>query len=47
MPSSYAELRRIVEEGRLSGPSEEDGETFLARLEAKYRAMAKERIQRG
>lgn len=35
-----AELRRLVEEGRLSGPSDEDSETFLARLEAKYQAMA-------
>ncbi len=34
------ELRRLVEEGRDSGLSDEDGETFLARLEAKYQAMA-------
>jgi antitoxin ParD1/3/4 len=35
-----AELRRLLEEGRLSGPSGEDGFTFLARLEAKYKALA-------
>jgi antitoxin ParD1/3/4 len=35
-----AELRRLAEEGRLSGLSEENGEAFLDRLEAKYRAMA-------
>lgn len=35
-----AELRRLVEEGRLSGPSDVDGHTFLDRLEAKYQAMA-------
>jgi hypothetical protein len=35
-----AELRRLVEEGRASGLSEEDGEAFLDRLKAKYRAMA-------
>ena len=35
-----AELRRLAEEGRLSGLSEEDGEAALDRLEAKYRAMA-------
>jgi hypothetical protein len=33
------ELRRLAEEGRVSGLSDEDGEAFLARLEAKYRAM--------
>jgi antitoxin ParD1/3/4 len=36
-----AELRRLAEEGRLSGLSDEDGEAVLDRLEAKYRAMAK------
>jgi antitoxin ParD1/3/4 len=40
-----AELRRLAEEGRLSGLSEEDGEEFLAKLEAKYRAMALERAR--
>jgi antitoxin ParD1/3/4 len=35
-----AELRRLAEEGRLSGLSDEDGEAVLDRLEAKYRAMA-------
>ena len=35
-----AELRRLAEEGRLSGVSEDDGEAVLDRLEAKYRAMA-------
>jgi hypothetical protein len=34
-----AELRRLVEEGSASRLSE-DGEAFLDRLEAKYRAMA-------
>jgi antitoxin ParD1/3/4 len=36
---SLTELRRLAEEGRVSGLSDEDGEAFLARLEAKYRAM--------
>jgi len=35
-----AELRRLAEEGRLSGLSAEDGEAVLDRLEAKYRAVA-------
>jgi antitoxin ParD1/3/4 len=35
-----AELRRLAEEGRLSGLSDDDGEAVLDRLEAKYRAMA-------
>src|SRR5438552_18904665 len=35
-----AELRRLADEGRLSGVSEDDGEAVLDRLEAKYRAMA-------
>jgi antitoxin ParD1/3/4 len=34
------ELRRLAEEGRLSGLSEDDGESILDRLEAKYRAIA-------
>jgi antitoxin ParD1/3/4 len=34
-----AELRRLTEEGRLSGLSEDDGEAVLDRLEAKYLAM--------
>jgi antitoxin ParD1/3/4 len=37
-----AELRRLVEEGRLSGMCEEDGDATLDRLEAKIRAMAAE-----
>ncbi len=35
-----AELRRLAEEGRLSGLSDEDGQAVLDRLEAKYRATA-------
>jgi len=35
-----AELRRLAEEGRLSGLSDDDGEAVFDRLEAKYRAMA-------
>jgi antitoxin ParD1/3/4 len=35
-----AELRRLAEEGRLSGLSEDEGEAVLDHLEAKYRAMA-------
>lgn len=35
-----AALRRLAEEGRLSGLSDADGEAVLDRLEAKYRAMA-------
>ena len=35
-----AELRRLAEEGRLSGLSDEDGEAVLDRLEAEYRALA-------
>jgi antitoxin ParD1/3/4 len=35
-----AELRRLAEEGRLSGLSEDEGEAVLDRLEAKYQAMA-------
>jgi antitoxin ParD1/3/4 len=33
-----AELRRLAEEGRSSGLSENDGEAVLDHLEAKYRA---------
>jgi len=33
-----AELRRLAEEGRLSGLSDEDGEAMLGRLEADYSA---------
>jgi len=36
------EIRTLVEEGRASGLSEEAGEVTLDRLEAKYRAMAKQ-----
>ena len=35
-----AELRRLAEEGRLSGVSNEDGEAVLDRLEAKYQRLA-------
>ena len=35
-----AKLRRLAEEGRLSGLSDEDGETVLNRLQAKYRLLA-------
>ena len=38
-----AELRDLVEEGRRSGLSEENGDTFLDRSEAKYQAMAERR----
>jgi antitoxin ParD1/3/4 len=34
------ELRRLAEEGRLSGVSNEDGEAVLDRLEAKYQRLA-------
>jgi antitoxin ParD1/3/4 len=34
------ELRNLIEEGTRSGLSDEDGEAFLDRLSAKYRAMA-------
>src|ERR1700686_3529178 len=35
-----AKLRRLAEEGRLSGLSDEDGEAVLDRLEAKYQRLA-------
>jgi antitoxin ParD1/3/4 len=35
-----AELRRLAEEGLLSGVSNEDGEAVLDRLEAKYQRLA-------
>jgi antitoxin ParD1/3/4 len=35
-----AELRRLAEEGRLGGISDDDGEAVLDRLEAKYRQLA-------
>jgi antitoxin ParD1/3/4 len=38
-----AELRRLAEEGEVSGLSDEDGEAFLDRLEAKYQSMATSR----
>ena len=34
-----AELKRLSEEGRVSGLSEDDGDAVLDRLEAKYRGM--------
>jgi hypothetical protein len=37
------ELRRLSEEGRATGLSDESGEAFLDRLEAKYQAMAASR----
>lgn len=40
---SIAELRRLAEEGRLSGLSDEDGDAFLNRLEAKYRTRGDRR----
>jgi hypothetical protein len=36
---NMTELRRLIEEGRVSGLSEQDGEAFLDELEATYRAM--------
>jgi antitoxin ParD1/3/4 len=41
-----AELRRLAEEGHLSGLSEDDGEAVLDRLEAKYRALAERKPSR-
>lgn len=38
-----AELRRLAEDGRASGLSDEDGEAFLDRLGARYRGMAADR----
>ncbi|HEY8872721.1 MAG TPA: type II toxin-antitoxin system ParD family antitoxin [Stellaceae bacterium] len=35
-----AELRRLAEEGRLSGVSNENGEAILDRLEATYHRLA-------
>ncbi len=37
------ELRRLVEQGRASGVSDQPGEAVLDRLEAKYRRVAKRR----
>jgi antitoxin ParD1/3/4 len=37
------ELRRLAEEGRSSGLADEDGETVLDALEAKYRSMSGQR----
>ena len=37
------ELRRLVDEGRASRLSHEDGEDFLNRLEARYRVPPKKR----
>jgi antitoxin ParD1/3/4 len=37
------ELRRLLEQGRASGLSDELGEAVLDRLETKYRRMAKHR----
>ena len=38
--TKIAKLRRLAEEGRLSGLSKEDGEAVIDRLEAKYQALA-------
>jgi hypothetical protein len=35
-----AELRRLAEEGKASGLSDEDGEALIDRLEVKYRGLA-------
>jgi antitoxin ParD1/3/4 len=35
-----AELREMAEAGRCGGVSDEEGDRFLDRMEAKYRAMA-------
>ena len=37
------ELRRLLDEGRASGLSDQPGEATLDRLETKYRQMAKRR----
>lgn len=39
--SEVAELRRLAEEGEASGLSEQDGETTLDRLAAKYRSLVR------
>jgi hypothetical protein len=39
-------LRRLAEEGRLSGLLAEDGEKTLDRLEAKYRSLAERKDRR-
>jgi len=39
------ELRGLLEEGRSSGLSEEDGEAFLDRLQDQYRGMARPRSE--
>ncbi len=44
---TVAELRRLAEEGRLSGVAEEDGEEFLLKLAAKYRTMAARKARRA
>jgi antitoxin ParD1/3/4 len=41
-----AEIRQLVEEGRLSGLSGEPGEVFLDRLRRKYEAMAEDEERR-
>lgn len=38
--TKIAKLRRLAEEVRLSGLSEQDGKAVIDRLEAKYQAMA-------
>ena len=44
--AKVAELRRLAEEGRSSGLSDEDGEELLDQLEAEYRAMAERALPR-
>jgi antitoxin ParD1/3/4 len=41
-----AELRRLAEEGRLSGLSDEPAEVFLTRLRRKYEAMVEDEERR-
>ena len=38
----FAELRRLADEGKAGGLSDEDGEAVLDRLEAKYNRLAKQ-----
>lgn len=43
--SELAELRRLAEEGRVSGLSDEDGEALIDRLEAKYRSIVERKSE--
>ena len=40
-----AELRRLAEEGRVSGLSDEDGEALIDRLEAQYRSLVERKSE--